>query len=453
MSQPPKIHLGKTPERDQDHHPTKSDESNHVPLPDKDKSIRGELHGNSRVVAAYDVGRRRQRLGSHMEWAWFGADSYEYNDIIPITAKELGRRARILRSTAESREEIQRGVNSTIFKFERAWKSKEHRELQAEYKAIDLLNYRKDEGILDRYIDLFLILQSSFGSILSPLSEILESGLEDSDCLSMRLGESVEVGMSLGKMLDRYLDVLCQRIHQFKSSLNSISSGSLDNPLIINHYDQWFNDIIQRASELDILEALPQEVLRLPVQERKAGQNATEVEFLEFVDRLATAIRTALAVRCLPDQVKSENKLPPSMITKDRRPSIPGDEANILVREYLEDRPTATAREISRNTGVSLGGVVNTPCWRVQMEKKESEGTKRGKTARPLTKKILATRSSGSDPADDVEAKELAQRRYLESATDKERSEYFSMPPSKQSEVLRLYAEQIEDQRDQLADR
>ena len=51
-------------------------------------------------------------------------------------------------------------------------------------------------------------------------------------------------------------------------------------------------------------------------------------------------------------------------IDEEHRQPIAADEANILVRDYLEKHPRATARDVANGVGIALGRVSDQPFWR-----------------------------------------------------------------------------------------
>jgi hypothetical protein len=113
----------------------------------------------------------------------------------------------------------------------------------------------------------------------------------------------------------------------------------------------------------------------------------------------------------------------------------------------LKKNPGASIRKVSKATGISQAAVHKMPAWKAKMESRR--GVKSSVTERrnrQLPDEIL--RNIGHkkyDPAAEAEAFELAERRFLESASAEEKESYFATNREKRMELLSLYAEQIRD--------
>jgi hypothetical protein len=130
--------------------------------------------------------------------------------------------------------------------------------------------------------------------------------------------------------------------------------------------------------------------------------------------------------------------------------SIPGAEANILVRAHLNKNPNATVKEVHEATGVSMGGIAQSAAWKAnQARKKGGELTpgRKGKTIQ-LTDKMLQARGQDADPAARITAEEVAWQNLLEKATPEERARLHAMKPAERAKLIHTYLEQLTDQPD-----
>jgi hypothetical protein len=136
----------------------------------------------------------------------------------------------------------------------------------------------------------------------------------------------------------------------------------------------------------------------------------------------------------------------PSSETAIKKSRIPGEEAKILVREYLRKNPCASIRKVSKATGVSQAAVCKTPAWRVKMESRdEPKRSVPERRCRQLTEGILRNRGYKDDPSSELELTELVAREMLKSASTEEKENYYAANRKKQRELLSLYAAQKRD--------
>jgi hypothetical protein len=127
---------------------------------------------------------------------------------------------------------------------------------------------------------------------------------------------------------------------------------------------------------------------------------------------------------------------------------IPGDEANIIVRNYLDKHKDATAREVSVQCGIALGRVSAMPAWQAhQARKGQSPQAGKQRTPRQLTEKMLAAIGQKDDPsAAQVSREEAAWRYLVESAnTPEERARLNSMTKREKSEAIQAVIDQQGD--------
>jgi hypothetical protein len=137
----------------------------------------------------------------------------------------------------------------------------------------------------------------------------------------------------------------------------------------------------------------------------------------------------------------------PSSETEKKKRRLPAEEANFLVRDYLKKNPCASIRKVARANGVSVGAVSKTPAWRANMESRKD--AKRSVTKiryHQLTDEILRNLGHKKyEPSTAVVVEELAERRFLESASEEEKERYFAANREKQMELLSLYVAQMRD--------
>lgn len=126
---------------------------------------------------------------------------------------------------------------------------------------------------------------------------------------------------------------------------------------------------------------------------------------------------------------------PRDQATKGRQP-IPDDEANLLVRKYLEKHPQAGAREVAEAVGIALGRVSKLSAWRAEQGRRKANKELPKKGTRPLTKKMLNAIGKEDDPSAKMEAEEAVWRKILEEASPEGRAELHAMSAEKRREMI-----------------
>lgn len=134
-----------------------------------------------------------------------------------------------------------------------------------------------------------------------------------------------------------------------------------------------------------------------------------------------------------------------SATDEEHRKPIPPDEANILVRNYLEQHPGAKARDVAEGVGIALGRVSEQPSWRAEQGRRKANKTQSTKRERRLTKQMLDTIERTNDPALRVEAEEAAWQRLLEDAEPRERAELHAMSTERRANLIQLALEQYKE--------
>jgi hypothetical protein len=133
-----------------------------------------------------------------------------------------------------------------------------------------------------------------------------------------------------------------------------------------------------------------------------------------------------------------------------RKKPIPKEEANILVREYLNTHGNGTVKEIHQATGVSTGAISQSAAWKAHQAKKKSNSDVAVPCVktRPLTSKMLEAVGLEADPGEQISAEEVGWQYLLENATPEERARLHAMTPSERAEQIRLAIEQLSDRYD-----
>jgi hypothetical protein len=137
-----------------------------------------------------------------------------------------------------------------------------------------------------------------------------------------------------------------------------------------------------------------------------------------------------------------------------RSDAIPDDEANILIRKFLEQHPKATARDVAEGVGIALGRVSKMAAWRAEFGRRKAAKSPPKKTPIPLTKKMTETIKRGDDPAKVAELREQVWNKIIDAAESK-RSELERLHAMTTAEKERLidvglehYADQLEEEPD-----
>jgi hypothetical protein len=171
------------------------------------------------------------------------------------------------------------------------------------------------------------------------------------------------------------------------------------------------------------------------------------------------------AIRELPDRLFTPQTegLPPSqptasqvsesvgvvgsaVIARDRESKpIPEDEANLLVRKYLEQHPEATARQVAQAVGIALGRVPKLPAWRTELGRRKAKKASPKRATRPLTQKMLEVVGRKDDPVARIEAEEAAWQWLLEQAGPDERAKLHAMTTAERRRLIEIALEQHAD--------
>lgn len=160
------------------------------------------------------------------------------------------------------------------------------------------------------------------------------------------------------------------------------------------------------------------------------------------------------AVRILLDRLKFrlqpiEAQSPDHSTADAKNDPIPNDEANIKVRKYLEQHPTATTREIAKAVGIAHGRVTLMPAWKAEKVRRETNKVHTPKPARRLTKRMLNAVETGKDPAAIAEAREAAWEQILEKAGPQEMAKLKAMTPKEKAKLVQTALEQFKDDLDE----
>jgi hypothetical protein len=131
-----------------------------------------------------------------------------------------------------------------------------------------------------------------------------------------------------------------------------------------------------------------------------------------------------------------------------RNKPIPTDEANIAVRNYLEQNADATARDVARICKIALGRVSEIPAWRAHLARKEqSPHISKPKEARQLKESMLRVIGKEHDPSAKLATcEELAWEYAIAHArTPEEQAKLDSMTPKEKAEVIEMIISQLGD--------
>jgi hypothetical protein len=125
---------------------------------------------------------------------------------------------------------------------------------------------------------------------------------------------------------------------------------------------------------------------------------------------------------------------------------IPTDEANILVRKYVEGHPGAPVKKVAEALGISTGRVAQSPAWQAEMGRRRANKYKPSeKPARPLTKKMLESIGRDDDPAARLEAEEAVFRNLVEKAGPDERARLMAMKEPEKRKLIEAASSQFAD--------
>jgi hypothetical protein len=131
-----------------------------------------------------------------------------------------------------------------------------------------------------------------------------------------------------------------------------------------------------------------------------------------------------------------------------RRKPIPKDEAEILVRDYLEKNPGATASQVAKGVGIAQGRLTGLASWRAEQGKRKANRVTAPKTIRRLTRKMLETIGRTNDPSARLEALDVAWEEMLAGAGPRERVKLLSMTKEEQSRLTEVRLEQASEDLD-----
>lgn len=181
---------------------------------------------------------------------------------------------------------------------------------------------------------------------------------------------------------------------------------------------------------------------RLPLPE-------TLEDSLEEIDRLEKWIRMKRKSGWQPPATPEPKKPEPKpKVTKEKKPVVPDDEANVLVRQYLEKHPTASSRDVAENVGIALGRVSKMAAWQAEQSRRKALKKTKPKSRR-LTKQMLDTIGKENDPAASVEAEEIAWVRLIDAANPEEKARLHGMTEKQRAAIIQTYLEsQYQEQED-----
>ncbi len=134
--------------------------------------------------------------------------------------------------------------------------------------------------------------------------------------------------------------------------------------------------------------------------------------------------------------------------TSTRKMPIPDDEANVLIRKFLDEHPPATARDVAKGVGIALGRVSEMPAWRAEHAKRKASRKPRPKRTRSLTKKMLKAIGREDDPATNLEAEDVAWQELLEKAKPQERANLHAMSKDEKARLIQTYLESRSQEED-----
>jgi hypothetical protein len=137
-----------------------------------------------------------------------------------------------------------------------------------------------------------------------------------------------------------------------------------------------------------------------------------------------------------PSQVASIPSRPDP--SRAKRRAIPRDEANIAVRQYSRENPTASAREMSRMIGIAQGTLPKLSAWIAHVVRKRKSAAMRQsntKTKR-LTRWMLASIGREYDLDQGIEVEEAAWQYVLDNAKPAERTVLHRKKPEEKAQLI-----------------
>jgi hypothetical protein len=137
---------------------------------------------------------------------------------------------------------------------------------------------------------------------------------------------------------------------------------------------------------------------------------------------------------------------------------VPTEEANIRVRDWLKEHAKAdpekvTIRDVVEGTGVSQGGVHNTPAWRAFQEEREKQKGGEPRTVH-LSKGIEGSRPDDTEdsPVENAIQNEEDVKDWEEimqlAESPEERTKLKNLPEGKRQELIKYHREQRQDDGD-----
>lgn len=132
----------------------------------------------------------------------------------------------------------------------------------------------------------------------------------------------------------------------------------------------------------------------------------------------------------------------------DNKPTkpIPRDEANILVRKYLEGHSGATVKEVAKAVGISTGSVSESAAWQAEMGRRKAANYQPPqKPTRPLTKKMLEAIGRDDDPDAKLEVEEAVFRKLVEKASPDERARLMALKGEAKQKLIEAASSQFAD--------
>lgn len=130
-----------------------------------------------------------------------------------------------------------------------------------------------------------------------------------------------------------------------------------------------------------------------------------------------------------------------------RREDIPDDdEANLLIKKFVQSHPKATIREVAAEVGLSVGKIAQLEAWKRVMAERKAAKPAPKKSERQLSDKQLAAIGQSADPAEKVMQDEAIWQWLIENAGPKEKAELHIKTPTERAKLIDLVREQYEDE-------
>jgi hypothetical protein len=128
-----------------------------------------------------------------------------------------------------------------------------------------------------------------------------------------------------------------------------------------------------------------------------------------------------------------------------RQTRMPREEANILVRDYLDRHPRASIRKVVKATGVSQTSISNTTAWKAAQETKKAGRPSSDKGNRRLTAKMLASVGKREDPSAEIDTMEHLERMYIEKVSESDKVDYYQKSKEDKKTLLLLFGQQLDE--------